>query len=239
MFCLIHKHRRARDCSCNMLLNIAAASIAVLANAPPEGGALTISPAECIAASENLPADQCAAWIELHDATGGEDWNYCSRARTDPCSCQIDGPTCNKDNTAIITFFMDRNNMAGSLPASFANLVNLTIVSLQENKLTGLLPEMPWASRTPKGGDFNCVLYDFEQSSPNNMFDCPLPAGALKHCYKYAKSKPVYRLVQATDCGPRAPTPPPTPMARYACINNKCTPSAQGVSLKRCHAACG
>jgi hypothetical protein len=57
--------------------------------------------------SENLPADQCNAWIKTYDSTGGPLWEKCKDARTDPCSCMGSSTTsymqytCSQDGTAI------------------------------------------------------------------------------------------------------------------------------------------
>ena len=55
--------------------------------------------------SENLPADQCNAWIKTYDDTGGPLWTHCADARTDPCSCKGSNSdlayTCSSDGTTI------------------------------------------------------------------------------------------------------------------------------------------
>jgi len=55
--------------------------------------------------SENLPADQCNAWIKTYDDTGGPLWTQCADARTDPCSCKGSDSayayTCSIDGTTI------------------------------------------------------------------------------------------------------------------------------------------
>jgi hypothetical protein len=67
----------------------------------------------CTGASTKLAPAQCDAWIDFHDATGGDSWEYyltgkpfCRTTRTDPCSCGgNDGtkPVCSADKTAIQT----------------------------------------------------------------------------------------------------------------------------------------
>ena len=58
----------------------------------------------CTGASANLAVDQCLAWIELYDSTGGSGWKVCSGMRTDPCACMgADGtsPVCSPDGTVV------------------------------------------------------------------------------------------------------------------------------------------
>ena len=59
---------------------------------------------ECTGSSQLLAPDQCDAWIDLYDATGGESWLACASLRTDPCSCTAhrSAPsTCNYDGTTV------------------------------------------------------------------------------------------------------------------------------------------
>lgn len=63
----------------------------------------------CTGSSEwGLPAEQCQAWIDFYDATGGPGWRSCSELRTDPCACKEDlghvlTPICNDAGSMIVT----------------------------------------------------------------------------------------------------------------------------------------
>ena len=68
---------------------------------------------KCVGSSSKLPIDQCLAWMDFFDATGGHSWTYyitgqpfCRGTRADPCSCMGNDGTkakavCNVDNTTI------------------------------------------------------------------------------------------------------------------------------------------
>jgi hypothetical protein len=42
--------------------------------------------------SANLPLEECEAWQDLFDATGGSGWSNCKASRTDPCGCDMGVP---------------------------------------------------------------------------------------------------------------------------------------------------
>lgn len=198
----------------------------------------------CTGVSVTLPTEQCAAWIELFDAAGGENWYHCQRQRTDPCGCQ-DGQVCNKARTAIKSLvFLDLNNMQGTLPASMKNMVNLTQLNVMGNALTGAFPDLPWHNIGVYQLPFLCSMYGATNAgTAHNTFDCPLPDGAIGKvagvpaCQKISRGE--YVDVTADDCGGgHAPTPAPLP--KYHCKNNTCVKAASGgVPLRTCKAACG
>jgi hypothetical protein len=43
--------------------------------------------AACEGASKSLVSADCAAWIDIYDATKGSQWAGCSGNRLDPCGC--------------------------------------------------------------------------------------------------------------------------------------------------------
>jgi hypothetical protein len=58
----------------------------------------------CTGASANLAVDQCLAWIEFYDSTGGSGWKVCSGMRTDPCACMgVAGnwPVCSMNGSVV------------------------------------------------------------------------------------------------------------------------------------------
>lgn len=184
----------------------------------------------CVGMSAALPPAQCAAYRDFFDAAGGNDWFLCERTRLDPCSCDP-GSSCNSAGTALLQIFLEDNNMVGTLPSSMSNLVNLTSINIAGNYLTGPVPELPWSNMRP----YLCQLIGRGDGGRTNLYDCPLPAGALAlPCQKSAKSG--YVPMVATDCGPLAPTPAP---AHYKCVNSTCVAGAEGVALHKCQKACG
>ena len=52
------------------------------------GSSMCFANEACTGSSTKLPADQCNAWIKLHDDTGGASWTKCAGYRTDPCACK-------------------------------------------------------------------------------------------------------------------------------------------------------
>jgi hypothetical protein len=58
----------------------------------------------CTGTSTQLPAVQCAAWIDFHDSTGGSGWKVCSGMRTNPCACTGfagSWPVCSMDGSVV------------------------------------------------------------------------------------------------------------------------------------------
>ena len=41
----------------------------------------------CVGASAGLAPADCAAWVDIYDATKGSQWAGCSGNRLDPCGC--------------------------------------------------------------------------------------------------------------------------------------------------------
>jgi hypothetical protein len=108
--------------------------------------------AECFACkgkSADLAAVECAAWQDLYDATNGPKWSHCSDARSDPCSCSYTPPgdgNCGVDCTGghITSMAFFTNNLNGTIPSSLAKLPKMTTLALNWNRLTGLVPSLPF-----------------------------------------------------------------------------------------------
>ena len=93
----------------------------------------------CSGASAGLNATDCAAWVDLFDATGGPKWANCASLRLDPCGCAVyDSVRCARGRITYLNLVLNR--MAGSIPTSIAELEMLTLIDLSENTLTGTIP---------------------------------------------------------------------------------------------------
>lgn len=69
--------------------------------------------AVCTGASAKLAADQCAAWGQLFDATGGPHWtnvgpdgSTTTSSKTDPCAGCGYSVTCSADGTSITNMYV-------------------------------------------------------------------------------------------------------------------------------------
>jgi hypothetical protein len=71
---------------------------------------VTPAPAACENSSKSLVPADCAAWVDIYDATNGSQWAGCKGNRLDPCGCSrvtplaADGAprvACTSDNTHI------------------------------------------------------------------------------------------------------------------------------------------
>jgi hypothetical protein len=57
----------------------------------------------CEGSSTDLPADQCIAWRNLYESTGGDNWTTRQKCtKYDPCGCMGQTPVCNKIFTTMI-----------------------------------------------------------------------------------------------------------------------------------------
>ena len=128
----------------------------------------------CFGQSRVLAVEQCAAWVQIYDATSGDAWaakacgssSSSSKFRTDPCSCA--GVTC--ERKTIVSIELASMGLTGTLPPSVSKLTNLRTFEVQGNTLRGKLPDLPKSLTT-------CKLLG---SSPTNRFACPVCAGADK-----------------------------------------------------------
>jgi hypothetical protein len=161
---------------------------------PTPGSPTPAPPSVCTGNSTDLAAVECAAWQDLYDATNGPKWSpYCSDARSDPCSCNFGGHSTipygyglrctGGENPIHITYMiLHENNLRGTIPSSLAKLSKMTTLFLYSNRLTGLLPPLPFAQYNYDGN--GCDLDNpsdarYHCTEPNcNHFKCPLPAGS-------------------------------------------------------------
>jgi hypothetical protein len=152
------------------------------------------APATCIGMSKDLPPAECAAWMDLYDATGGTNWaapfNGC---RLDPCNAwDGQGVLCSEGHIRVVVLakaglvgtlpasllnmteltdlFLSDNTLNGSIPESLASLAHLKVLHLISNRLVGRVPALPFAQYT------DCCI----QFSGKNHFACPLPPNAEK-----------------------------------------------------------
>jgi hypothetical protein len=129
----------------------------------------------CGACIISLVPEELSAWQDLYDATNGSKWSSCSDARSDPCACGGVGCTAGH----ITYMVLATNNLRGTIPSSLAKLSKMTTLTLNNNRLTGLVPSLPFAQYTDRYGG-ECVLDNPTGcTEPNcNHFKCPLPAGS-------------------------------------------------------------
>jgi hypothetical protein len=77
-----------------------------LLDAPPAESGAAVTTTGCTGASAGLAADQCAAWGQFFDGTGGPNWTGAAKKCTkiDPCGCTFDtfgGVTCSWTGSSI------------------------------------------------------------------------------------------------------------------------------------------
>ena len=109
----------------------------------------------CTGASGGLPADQCRAWADFFDATGGPNWTGpCSEqgqcrvcSRTDPCACRENyasgdiGVICATGLMPTVhSVSLTNCNLQGQLPDSIGAWADLVTFSVSSNNLTGSVP---------------------------------------------------------------------------------------------------
>ena len=188
--------------------------------------------------SSLLPQEECDAWIDFYDATGGPNWSYCSDTRFDPCYCgyvlcytdQIESPV---SVTHITGLRLGPTNLNGTLPASMSNLKRLVFFKIESNHLHGNLPDLPYQNMpglsSPEDSG-RCNLFDHSNApGGTNSFNCPFPKHVIGNCkMEYEESK--YRLVTPNDCTNET--------VQYQCIDSKCVPRAPGISKHECSIAC-
>jgi hypothetical protein len=129
--------------------------------------------------SVSLDAVECAAWQDLYKATNGPKWHRCSDARSDPCSCYSGGEViCKTYGTSVahITGMrLQSNDLHGTIPSSLAKLSEMSLLWLYDNRLTGLVPSLPFAQYT--NGECRLDAPSACTKPSCNHFKCPLPAG--------------------------------------------------------------
>ena len=164
----------------------------------------------CTGNSTKLPADQCAAWQEFYDSTGGDNWTNEGRqcTRNDPCDIhcyQTAALVCNKARTTVLLIDLGSSNLVGTIPASVGAWVDLIGFDVHDNQLTGPVPATATNWKNLQRGFFNqfSVLgnkltgplpdLDFDKMTfgcvllhdqPTNNFSCPWPKGVTTNCHK-------------------------------------------------------
>ena len=152
------------------------------AQSSPSTGAI-----KCTGASGRLPANQCAAWADFFDATGGTNWTGpCSEqgqcrvcSRTDPCTCREKyasgdiGVICATAGlmTTVQSVKLTKCNLQGQLPDSIGAWADLVTFSVSSNNLTGSVP--PTTSKWTKLTLASAGSFDV---SKNALSGGPLPA---------------------------------------------------------------
>ena len=145
----------------------------------------------CIGQSTDLAPSDCAAWIDLYDATGGKEWKLFSANRLDPCGAwasqgvvcvggRVKGlalqklgmkgplPASIAQMSQLTDLWLSDNKLNGSIPASVASMAQLKVLHLIGNRMVGLVPALPFQQYN------DCCI----QFSGKNRFTCPLPPGA-------------------------------------------------------------
>lgn len=137
----------------------------------------------CAGKSAGLHDDDCAAWHDVFDATGGNStWKDCGDLRDDPCGClnengEVACATYYDGSKRVVGLYLGANGLSGSLPASLAKMTAVTDLQLEGNGrrgpgtvgLGGVLPPLNFSQY------FGCGL-------ELNDFACPLPPGAKERC---------------------------------------------------------
>ena len=142
---------------------------------------------KCTGLSGSLPADQCAAWADFFDATGGPNWTVRTRhfptglapcSRTDPCACIAwdggdIGVICATAGlmTTVQSVSLTNCNLQGQLPDSIGAWADLVAFSVSSNNLTGSVP--PTTSKWTKLTLASAGSFDV---SKNALSGGPLPA---------------------------------------------------------------
>ena len=96
----------------------------------------------CVGSSAGLAATDCAAWIDLYDATGGASWSgslQTANLRLDPCSCPNSGmKMCTGGR--ITALYLHKGGLVGTLPSSISQMSELTTLVAYINRLSGPIP---------------------------------------------------------------------------------------------------
>jgi hypothetical protein len=159
-----------------------------------DGGCSTST---CVGKSVDLAAKECAAWIDLFDATQGTSWTKsCSNTRLDPCSCTSARPDYDFievicEGGHVTYLYLEQNGLSGTIPASIVDFTKLEDLRLAKNRLTGKVPTLPSSVMTNPDQDV-CILTDcYDQTTGQKMSDsctepdcnhfaCPLPSWSDK-----------------------------------------------------------
>ena len=169
-----------------------------------------------------------------------------------PTSCKGYGgkyPVCNAGGTFIETILLSYCNLVGTVRASACDLVNLsnfgvgtnrlsgtlppclsawrslTYLDLTENRFTGALPALPFATL---GRKHACFLLDHMEGG-TNAFDCPWPLGAVGNCSKTDEASGGFVNITDADC---------TAGGTWRCASGQCTGQGGSLSQQQCASMC-
>ena len=202
-----------------------------------------------VACSGGLELEDCAAWQDLYDATGGAvGWLRCSEHRNSPCDCTGNalpplstengegdvpwGVNC-EDKRIAGPLLLHRNNMTGTLPDTLGDMIMITKLWLQHNTLTGAIPltlvklgNVISLALNDNAFDGYVPALDFTQytngcgiGGGKNAYRCPLPNGSSA-CANNAPEQPTSPV-----CTTPSPTPAPTPSPTLSPTPSPTTPS--------------
>jgi hypothetical protein len=81
----------------------------------------------CSSPQAALQTAEINALIDLYSSTNGNLWdNNTNWLDGDPCENRWFGVSCNDTGSVVVTLALPRNNLAGYIPPSFANLTSMT-----------------------------------------------------------------------------------------------------------------
>lgn len=86
-----------------------------------------------------IPYQQCEALVTIYEFTSGVSWHNNTGWLTDPDPCAWHGVAC--DGGVVVALDLFGNNLRGQLPAEIADLTDLMTLTLNDNPLTGEVPE--------------------------------------------------------------------------------------------------
>lgn len=126
------------------LLRIVILASIILAVSP--GTSLKAATQTCIGPLiATVPASECQALLDLYDSTNGSTWTNRAGWDTNTDVCTWNGVVCN--GGTIQQLLLSANNLSGPLPATISDLTGLQLLYLNNNQLTGTIPDLsPLAS---------------------------------------------------------------------------------------------
>merc|ERR1719329_341833 len=105
------------------------------------------------------------ALVVLYDATNGDEWDDSTNWLSDAPLCEWYGIDCNNDDD-VVRIDLYGNNLQGSIPSELGLLINLRLLFLTDNLLTGTLPDEVCALRDDNGGSLEFLYADCEVMCP-------------------------------------------------------------------------
>lgn len=125
----------------NSLFIICAAiltGLAILAGAHPAQAAQTGQDFDC-SAQASIPESECLALAAIYTSTQGDSWNDNSGWLQNPDPCTWFGVSCADKH--VLSLDLPGNNLQGSLPDEIADLSGLRTITINDNALSGSIPE--------------------------------------------------------------------------------------------------